>query len=278
MWWNAFIATREAFCMRKYIETAKVLFKAQLVYRFDILLTMVFTISKILLAHVLWGAIFENQDTVSGFTYSSMLTYYIISSFITQLDQSAGTGSQIAAEIRNGRFSKYIVKPMSIFGYFTAQTAGVSAFLLSFNLLAALAWALLFRVDFAMTGDMEVILSALVLILLGLLFMMQMNYYIGILAFQFLDTGVFSMIKDNVVQFATGSLLPLVLLPAGIVDAMRLLPFYYVSYLPSMLLIGRSKNEAITGMIVLVIWNAAFGLLNAATYKRLKTKYDGVGI
>jgi ABC-2 type transport system permease protein len=264
--------------MRKYIETAKVLFKAQLVYRFDILLSMIFTISKILLAHVLWGAIFEKQDMVSGFTYSSMLSYYIINSFITQLDQSAGTGGQIAAEIRSGRFSKYIVKPMSIFGYFTAQTAGVSAFLLSFNLLAALAWIFLFRVDFDITGEIVPILSALVLILLGLLFMMQMNYYIGILAFKFLDTSVFSMIKDNVVQFVTGSLIPLALLPAGIVDAMRLLPFYYVSYLPSMLLIGRNENETLTGMIVLVIWNAAFGLLNAATYKKLKMKYDGVGI
>jgi len=264
--------------MRKYIETAKVLFKAQLVYRFDILLTVVFTISKILLAHVLWGAIFENQDTVSGFTYPSMLSYYIISSFITQLDQSAGTGGQIAAEIRSGRFSKYIVKPMSIFWYFTAQTAGVSAFLLSFNLLAALAWIFIFRVDFTITVDIAVILSALILILLGLLFMMQMNYYIGILAFKFLDTSVFSMIKDNVVRFVTGSLIPLALLPAGIVEIMRLFPFYYVSYLPSMLLIGKNESEALAGIIILACWNAAFGILNAATYKNLKMKYDGVGI
>ena len=247
-------------------------------YRFDILLSMVFTISKILLAYVLWGAIFENQDSVSGFTYSSMLSYYIISSFITQLDQSAGTGSQIAAEIRSGRFSKYIVKPMSIFGYFTAQTAGVSAFLLTFNLIAALAWIFLFRIEFTFTGDIAAISYAIIMILLGLLFMMQINYYIGILAFKFLDTSVFSMIKDNVVQFVTGSLIPLALLPAGVVDAMRFFPFYYVSYLPSMLLIGRNKEEALTGLIALVFWNAAFGLLNAATYRKLKIKYDGVGI
>jgi ABC-2 type transport system permease protein len=239
---------------------------------------MIFTISKILLAYVLWGAIFEKQSTVAGFTYSSMLSYYIISSFVTQLDQSAGTGGQIAAEIRSGRFSKYMVKPMSIFGYFTAQTAGVSAFLLSFNFIAALVWVFLFQVDFTITNRILYVFPALAMILLGLLFMMQLNYFIGILAFKFLDTSVFTMIKDNAVQFITGSLIPLALLPAGIVNAMRIFPFYYVSYLPSMLLIGRNESEIIPGIMILVFWNAFFGLLNSATYKKLKMKYDGVGI
>jgi ABC-2 type transport system permease protein len=55
--------------MRKYIETSKLLFKNQLVYRFDIVVNMIFTISKILLAFVLWSAIFGNQKIVAGFTF-----------------------------------------------------------------------------------------------------------------------------------------------------------------------------------------------------------------
>lgn len=264
--------------MKKYFETAKVLFKAQLAYRFDIVISMIFTISKIMLAYVLWGAIFGKQNVISGFTFNSMLSYYILSSFITQLDQSSGTGWQIADEIRNGSFSKYIIKPIRIFGYFTAQTAGVSAFLLSFNLIAAVIWIFIFRVDFVIIGSGWHILSAAVLILLGLLFMMQLNYFIGILAFKFLDTGIFMMIKDNIVQFVTGSLIPLALLPSGIIKIMTFFPFYYVSYLPAMLLLGRNGNEIISGIIILLSWNVAFGLLNSITYKRLKSRYDGVGI
>lgn len=264
--------------MKKYYETAKVLFKAQLAYRFDIVISMIFTISKIMLAYVLWGAIFGRQNVISGFTFNSMLSYYILSSFITQLDQSSGTGWQIADEIRNGSFSKYIIKPMHIFGYFTAQTAGVSAFLLSFNLIAAVIWIFIFRVDFAITSSGWHVLSAAALILLGLLFMMQLNYFIGILAFKFLDTSIFMMIKDNIVQFVTGSLIPLALLPSGIIKIMTFFSFYYVSYLPAMLLLGRNGNEIIPGIIILISWNAAFGLLNSITYKRLKSRYDGVGI
>lgn len=264
--------------MKKYFEAGKVLFKAQLAYRFDIILSMIFTISKIFLAYVLWDAIFGKQSTVAGFSFNAMISYYIISSFINQLDQSAGTGGQIAAEIRNGQFSKYMLKPMSIFGYFAAQTAGVSAFLLSFNLIVAVLWALLFRVDFIISNNLVFIGSAVVMCTLGLFFMMQLNYFIGILAFKFLEISIFMMIKDNIVQFITGSLLPLALLPFEIIAVMKFFPFYYVSYLPTMLLMERNGNEIITGMFTLLVWNIVFYLLNRITYKSLRLEYDGVGI
>jgi len=200
------------------------------------------------------------------------------SHFISQLDQSSGTGGQIASEIMRGQFSKYMVRPMNIFGYFAAQTIGVSAFLLSFNLIAALLWVFVFRVDFVITSNPLTIVSALVMCLLGLLFMMQLNFYIGILAFKFHETGIFMMIKDNVVQFVTGSLIPLAILPSFVQDIMRLFPFYYIIYLPSMLFMGRNVGEIPLGIISLVVWNGALGMLNKITYKRLRTRYDGVGI
>ena len=181
--------------MKKYIETIKIMFKSQMAYRFDIFISMVFSVSKIILAYVLWGAIFSTKDEVAGFTFNGMISYYIISSFIAQLNQSSSAGWQISAEIRQGLFSKYMVRPMNIFGYFTAHTAGTVLFLLIFNLAAAVLWTFLFGVKITLAGSFYDILLSVVLILLGLLFMMQLNYYIGILAFKFLDIGPFMMIR-----------------------------------------------------------------------------------
>lgn len=264
--------------MTKYIETAKILFKTQLVYRFDIIIHMVFTITKIILAYVLWGTIFSDHDSVAGFSFHAMISYYIISSFIEQLDQSSKTGEQIAAEIRNGHFSKYMVRPMRVFGYFTFQTAGVSLFLLSFNFIATVLWVLLLRIEFSITHHLSMILWSTTMCVLGLLFMMQLNYFIGILAFKFLDVWMFMMIKDNVVQFIRGSLIPLILIPSQVLTIMKYFPFYYVTYLPSMLLLGRNEGERTIGITTLVLWNIVFGLLNTITYKRLIRRYEGVGI
>jgi len=108
--------------------------------------------------------------------------------------------------------------------------------------------------------------------------MMQLNFYIGILAFKFQETYIFRMIKDNVMQFVTGSLIPLAILPNLVQHIMRYFPFYYIIYLPSMLFMGKRDNEIAMGLITLILWNLGFWILNKFTYKRLRTKYDGVGI
>ena len=262
----------------KYTETAKVLFKAQIIYRFSTIVSMLFTISKIALAYILWSAIFDGRTLVAGFTFNAMITYYIIASFMSQMDQSGGFGSQISSEIRTGTFSKYMVRPMNIFGNFLFQAVGVSAFLLVFNLIAALLWVFVFRIEFVFSMDIRSISSAILVLGMGLLFMMQLNYFIGILAFKFLDVWMFIMIKDNLLHFLTGSLIPLSLLPQKILTIMRLFPFYYVFYLPAMLFLGKNQEETLRGVVTLVCWNLLFLALNRMTYRRLRVVYDGVGI
>lgn len=264
--------------MRKYAEIARILFKAQLAWRFDVAMNMIFTVSKLLFAYILWGAIYGKNETVGGFTLPMMLSYYIISSFLSQIEMSDGVSREIGDRIRGGTFSKYMVVPVNTQGYFIAQTLGAMAFYLIFNLFAAAVWVFLFGIEFTVTNSIPILLAAIVLIFLGLLFMIQLNYFLGILAFKFQEIGIFLMIKSNAVAFVTGALVPLVLLPQGIVSVMRFFPFYYVTYLPSMLLIGKNENEAFTGIVLLSGWLLSFTLLNKYAYNKLRVIYDGVGI
>jgi ABC-2 type transport system permease protein len=264
--------------MRKYIEISKIIFKAQLVWRFDIAFHMLFTITKILFAYILWGAIFGEKNEVAGFTYNTMLSYYIISSFLSQLDMSNGVSGEISARIRDGSFSKYMVIPSQVLGNFIARTVGASAFYMLFNLAAALVWTVIFRIRLVLTADPAVIVSAVIMLVLGLLFMIQLNFLLGILAFKFQDIGFFLMIKEMMVAFITGTMMPLSLLPPGIQEGMRLFPFYYVTYLPSMLLVGKNHDEIASGLISLSVWVLLFIPINRMAYNRLRIRYDGVGI
>lgn len=264
--------------MRKYMEIVKIFFKAQIAYRFDVAMTVLFTVSKILFAYILWGAIFGQNKTVAGFTFPMMLSYYIISSFLAQIEMSGGVSGEISDRIRGGTFSKYMVIPTDTQGYFIAQTFGAMAFYLLFIFVATVVWIFVFGVELTITSSVPLILSALIMVILGLLFMIQLNYFLGILAFKFQDIGIFLMIKGNVVAFITGTLVPLVLLPSSVVSIMRFFPFYYVTYLPSMLLIGKNESEAFMGIVVLAAWLLAFILLNKLAYNKLRIVYDGVGI
>lgn len=264
--------------MKKYLAISKILFKSQIIWRFSIIFNMLFTITKILFAYILWGTIFSDKDIVSGFTFDAMLSYYIVSSFLSQIEMSDGVSGEISSRIRDGSFSKYMVIPVNIEGHFLAQNAGVIAFYALFNFIAAIVWIFIFHIKFVFTTDIVTILRAALICILGLIFMIELNFFLGILTLKFQDIGLFLMIKNNMVAFVTGAMIPLTLLPNAIIQIMRFFPFYYITYLPSMLLIGKNSGEAAIGIITLSGWVIAFKLINHVTYNRLRVRYDGVGI
>lgn len=264
--------------MRKYIEVARVNFKAQAAWRADVVFNMVFTISRILFACLLWRMVFSGKEIVSGFTFHGMLSYYIVSSFLSQLEMSAGISSEIFHRIRNGTFSKYMIIPISMEGYFAAMEAGVVLFYLAFDLIAALLWVFVFQIEFAFVTDAVVLICALCLILLGLFFMVQLSYYLGILTLKYQGIDTFLMIKNNLMALITGTIVPLAIFPDAVIRVMKLLPFYYVTYLPSMLLIGKCQEEAFAVIAVMACWCLILQAVIRLTWAKYSRKYDGVGI
>lgn len=264
--------------MKKYIEIAKIYFKNQLVWRTDAVFSLLFSVMKILFAYLLWGAVFASRDTVAGFTFQSMLLYYVISSFLTQIDLSGRISNEITTQIRDGKFAKYMIIPIHIERYFWAMEAGMAGLYVILNLAAGAVWIFLFQIPFQMGIDPVIFAAALLMIGLGLLFMAQMNYFLGILTLKFQEISTFLMIKDNLMELITGSIIPLALLPGPLVAVMKFLPFYYTSYLPAMLLIGKCQEEALMGVGVIAVWCLAFAVINKVSYQRLRKKFDGVGI
>ncbi|MDE7298378.1 MAG: ABC transporter permease, partial [Lachnospiraceae bacterium] len=171
-----------------------------------------------------------------------------------------------------------MVLPINILGYFTAMEAGSVLFYLGFDLAAALIWIFIFRIHFVFVSSPLILLEALIMVVLGLFFMVQLNYYLGLLTLKYEEIGTFLMIKNNLTALVTGSIVPLVLFPETVLRVMKLLPFYYITYLPSMLLTGQCREEAGIGILVLALWCAALGLLIRTTWRKYRLKYDGAGI
>ena len=90
--------------------------------------------------------------------------------------------------------------------------------------------------------------------------------------------NTFLMIKNNLISLITGSIIPLVLFPEAVVNIMKALPFYYVVYLPSMLLTGMNQEEAVSGLLVIAVWCVVMQVVIDTTWNQYIRKYDGVGI
>jgi len=263
--------------MMKYVEVAKIMFKTQLIYRFDVAMTVLENIGKVLFAWLVWGAVFDGQGTIGGFHFEAMLFYYVVSSFISTLDLSWNVSGEVSWQIRNGRFSKYMVIPVNPKVYFLAKSLGTSAYYALFALPVAVICGMLFGVEVRIE-QISVVLLGLIMIPIGTAFMVMYHYFIGLLAFKFQDVGLFRYVQATIIQFTQGGFLPLNLLPDVAFQIIRLLPFPHVVFTPTMLIMGRaSLQEGLFSLGILIAWS--FGLIVAIqiAYQRLRVRYDGVG-
>ena len=133
MWW------------KKYTAVMKTSFKETLAYRFDALTASLLSVMRIWLAWLLWKAIYGEKEIIAGYTFPMMLTYYLLITFLSRLARSEGIVWETAEEVRSGTFNKYIVRPVSHFGYALARSAGKGSFSLLTDSLAFLLWILIFR-------------------------------------------------------------------------------------------------------------------------------------
>ena len=264
--------------IKKYCEVAKINFKGCIIWRFDILANLLLTVTKITFAYILWKAVFGKNDVIGGFTFYYMLTYYVTGAFLSGADMSKKISTEICTRVISGTFSKYIIIPVNIQIYFMAQNFGRLIFYLLLNMISLFTWIFILQISFSFTNNMYYLGTAAVMALLGLIFMTEFQFFIGILSFKFLEISMFRIIVDNIMVFITGAAIPLSLLPEAVTAVMRIFPFYYIIYLPSMLAIGRNGNEALSGLIIIFAWVLVFFIINNLLYKRLRVLFEGVGI
>jgi ABC-2 type transport system permease protein len=265
--------------MRKYLEVFRISFKMQIIWRFDVLMTMVATVARIAAAWILWNAIFQDRELVSGFTFETMLSYYVVGAIISSIDFSNQVSGEVSWLIKDGGFSKHMVTPMNPMGFFGSLVGGESAFHLGFSLLAAVICSFVFGVSINLSADILSILLAVLIIPMGLAFMAGYHYFVGVMAFKFLDVGFFTHVQDSIIAFATGSMIPLSLLPDAALSVLRFIPFSHAVYTPSMLLTGQMDvSEGLFGLAVVLAGTVAMILIAQSAYHRLRVKYDGVGI
>lgn len=265
--------------MKKYIAVVKILFKAQMAYRFDVIMTAVSTIWRVAFAWILWGAIFTGRDDVGGFTFQAMLSYYVISSFLSTMDMSGGVSGEVSGRIKKGTYSKFMVIPSNPQFHFLSQTLGASAYYGLFAALSAVVSTFVFKINLVFTTDPAQVLLAVAVFLLGIVFMNSFQFFVGIWAFKFHDIEFLLFTFPTVVQFFRGEFIPLSLLPDVLAHSLRYFPFTHISYTPTMLLTGRMDlSEGLIGFAVLSVWTVGMIAIGQSTYKRLRVKYEGVGI
>jgi ABC-2 type transport system permease protein len=259
-----------------YAAVARTSLSDRLSWRADVFLGICMGAARVALALVLWNAVFDGRAEVGGMSLKMMASYYLVAVFVFQFDQSGALAGELAAEIRTGCFGKYLARPVDPLSWFLAASAGRSAFQAGAAILAAILCAAA-AAPLLAAPDPLGLLAALPVILSGLLSLALVNFMTGILAFAFQDIGAFQVAKNCLVEFLSGALLPLALMPPFAREALAFTPFPALASLPAELMLGRGLEELPISLARLAAWNMGLYAAARALYSRLSARYEEMG-
>ncbi|UJF35526.1 ABC transporter permease [Paenibacillus hexagrammi] len=248
-------------------------------YRTDFFIDMLSGIFAVVIQCFLWTVIFNSSssDNVYGYTYEQLITYTILAGVVAKL-LSTGFENVIAADIKDGGLSKFLVQPIGYFQYrvfcFIGQKISQIAFLL---LIVA---AMLLTSKYALNFQMEMSLPFLALLPLFLSAVLNflIFYCVSTIAFWMLDVSMLFWGINLLTLILSGAIFPLDIFGERWLRVMEYLPFTYTAYFSLNVLTGKViGNTIVEGIVVQLIWICIFGVLSAGLWRMGMKKYVAVG-
>lgn len=265
--------------MRKYWHVMNVGLQNLLVYRVNFLFRALFGLLPLTATISLWRTIYAGEgDSVAGYTLAQMVSYYLVVTLVDMMTAVAEDDWQIAADIRDGRISQFLIKPLD---YLTYRLCLFGAGRVIYTLVALGPVAVFIfwhREYFVLPADAATLGWFLVSVGLTALLQFFISYTMALLAFWFLEISTFIFMVFALEYIAGGHLFPLDILPPLLAKALALTPFPYQMYFPVSIYVGRTTGDALAqGLVTQAAWVVAAYLLARFMWQRGLRRYSAVG-
>jgi ABC-2 type transport system permease protein len=267
--------------MKKYWHVIQVGIQNHLTYRFNFLARSLFGLIPLVAILQVWETIYGSKGpnaSVGTYTLAEMITYYLLVAIVDALTSVNEDDWQIAADIKDGNISQFLLKPIDYLWYRLCLFAsGRVAYLLVAAVPLALAVFWL-RHYFTPPAGLPAAGGFFVAIVLTALLQFFMSYTMALLAFWVLEVSTFIFILFAFEYIASGHLFPLDILPPYLEKILYFTPFPYQLSFPINVYLGRVTGEGlIRGLLIQLAWVLAACALARFVWRKGIRHYAAVG-
>jgi ABC-type uncharacterized transport system permease subunit len=106
--------------MKKYFHVVNIGIQNLLVYRVNFFFRAAFGLIPLTATLMLWRAIYEGKasgEAIAGYPLAQMVSYYLILTVVDALTAVNEDDWQIAADIKDGNISQFLLKPIDYLTY-----------------------------------------------------------------------------------------------------------------------------------------------------------------
>jgi len=265
--------------MKKYWHVINIGLQNNLAYRFNYLTRTLFSFIPLFAMISLWQKIGGAQN--SGWTKAQIIFYYIMVAVVDVFTAVNEDDWQIAADIREGSISQFLLKPVDYLWYrLCLFFSGRIAFVAMASVPLAI-FIFCFRQYVLPPASLAATFAFPVSLVLTALLQFFLSYSMAMLAFWLLEISTLIFILFAFEYVASGHLFPLSLLHEKfplIEHALMFTPFPYQLYFPISIYLGRVAGaEMWQGLAIQFIWVLAAYVFARFMWRRGVKKYSAFG-
>ena len=226
---------------RTYIPFSRAGIQEAVVYRANFICFLIGEIMSAFIMYFVWKAVFlsSGSETFMGFTMEDMVVYLFITFLTGYLTYSDGAFA-VGEEIVDGSIAARMIRPCSFEMCFLFQELGNRLISVSMIFVPMVAGVEIYR--YITCGELRFNIVYFLLYIVSLLIAYMISFYFnvcyGFMAFFFKNLWGTTLIKETLVSFLSGAIVPLAFLPSGLAAVLNFLPFASLSYTPVMIYMG----------------------------------------
>lgn len=253
--------------MRKVFKKYKTFMKTGILnvfaYKFNVFSWLLVSVSSLLCLFFLWSAVYRNSPSavINGFTFKEIVSYTVIINIFGFVMGGGETQGVITDEIQNGQIAMSLIKPISYRLRFVFSTMGS---LLASNLIVGFPLLIISTILLAANGYM-VIKSPAHFILIVIFFLIAqilakllydvIDYIFGLISFYTMASFGLVQIKEVIINFLSGMLIPIAFFPEWAGKIVNYLPFVGMAQNPTLIYLGRMEiSEALMAVAMQIMW------------------------
>ena len=267
--------------MKKYLHVLNIGIQNNLTYRFNFLARTIFGLIPLIAILYMWKTIYAGKGsgaTVGTYSLAEMVSYYLLVTIVDALTAVNEDDWQIAADIKDGNISQFLLKPINYLLYRLCLFVSGRLTYLAVAALPLALFVLYLRRYFVLPPDWFTLGAFLLSTLLTALLQFFISYALAMLAFWVLEVSTFIFIVFAFEYIASGHLFPLDILPKGLETVMYFTPFPYQLYFPVSVYMGKTTGAELgRGLLIQSAWVVASYFLARLAWHRGIRKYSAVG-
>jgi ABC-2 type transport system permease protein len=238
--------------MKKYFEMAKSQILVNIAYSAWYWAGTFSSVVQLLIIYAFWHAVYANRDSIAEMPLDTMITYVVVAMLLGQY--VAGVGNALASDIRDGSIAIELMRPYDLLTKLVALDLGDKVSSTIRNTLPMVILAFLF-LGIQLPSTWESALLFFISAILGILVGTQFDLIVGVLAFWTVNVWGLRVLRNAILLFFSGSLVPISLFPEWLQTVSLFLPFQSMVYVPVSIYTGSmSGSEAYVAMAMQVVW------------------------